>query len=194
MADEKEEPEVEEKAPDEADADAEGEDAEGEGEGEEGEGEGEGKGKGKKLKRRISYKKIAILSVPLLLVLGAGGYFAKDYVMDMLPEAAEGVVAPKVYYTLPEMVVNLSSRDARAKYLKLKVSLEAPNQEVLDALNPVMPRVLDMFQLYLRELRSSDLDGSAGIFRLKEALLRRINLELHPHQINRVLFNEILVQ
>ena len=65
---------------------------------------------------------------------------------------------------------------------------------VVDSLTPVMPRVLDMFQLYLRELRSSDLEGSAGIFRLKEELLRRINLEIHPNQVNRVLFREIIVQ
>ena len=51
-----------------------------------------------------------------------------------------------------------------------------------------------MFQLYLRELRSSDLDGSAGIFRLKEELLRRVNIEVHPNKIRRVLFKEIIVQ
>jgi len=188
MADEKEEPEVEEKTPDEADAGAEG----GETEGEAGK-----EGKGKKFKLRLSYKKLAVLVVPLVLVLGAGGYFAKDFVAGMVGMTSAGeeeVVGPKVYYNLPEMVVNLSSRETRAQYLKLKVSLEAPNQVVLDALNPVMPRVLDMFQLYLRELRSTDLEGSAGIYRLKEELLRRINLELHPHKINRVLFNEIIIQ
>jgi flagellar FliL protein len=191
MADEKEEPEVEEKAPDEDNAEAEGEDAEGKaGEG----GEGGEAGKKKRFKLRLSYKKLAILAVPLVLALGVGGYFAKDYVMDMLPEEGEEAAKPRVYYTLPEMVVNLSARDKRAQYLKLKVSLEAPSQKVLDALNPVMPRVLDMFQLYLRELRSSDLEGSAGIYRLKEELLRRINLELHPYRINRVLFNEIIIQ
>lgn len=188
MADEKEEPEVEEKAPDEANAEAEGEDAEGKA------GEGGEAGKNKRFKLRLSYKKLAILAVPLVLALGAGGYFAKDYVIDMLPGESEEVAGPKVYYTLPEMVVNLSARDKRAQFLKLKVSLEAPSQKVLDALNPVMPRVLDMFQLYLRELRSSDLEGSAGIYRLKEELLRRINLELHPYRINRVLFNEIIIQ
>jgi flagellar protein FliL len=188
MADEKAEPEVEEKAPEEVAAGEEGEDAE---------GDAAEEGEGKKFKLRLSYKKLAILAVPLVLVLGAGGYFAKDYVMDMVSMSSSGeemMAGPKVYYNLPEMVVNLSSRDKRAQYLKLKVSLEAPNQAVLDALNPVMPRVLDMFQLYLRELRSSDLEGSAGIYRLKEELLRRINLELDPYQISRVLFNEIIIQ
>ncbi len=181
MADEPEDTEVEEK--DAANADGEG--AEGEG--------AEEQAEGKKSKLRLSPKKMAILAVPLLALLGGGGYFARDY-MPIIGGDGASVPKPKVYYNLPEMVVNLSSQDKRAQYLKLKVSLEAPDQMVLDALNPIMPRVLDMFQLYLRELRSNDLEGSAGIYRLKEELLRRINLEIHPHQISRVLFNEIIVQ
>lgn len=183
MADDKDETEVEEDAPEQAKDEAEGE-----------KGEAGVESEGKKFKLRLSHKKLAILAVPLVLTLGVGGYFAKDFVMGMLPESSEEEVGPKVYYNLPEMVVNLSSRDKRAQYLKLKVSLEAPNQIVLKALNPIMPRVLDMFQLYLRELRSSDLEGSAGIYRLKEELLRRINLELYPHRIDRVLFNQIIIQ
>ena len=150
---------------------------------------------GKKLKLRLSPKKLAIVAVLLLVLLGTGGYF----VWDKLPFVGSGgsstaFANPKVYYNLPEMVVNLSSRDTHAQYLKLKISLEAKDQKVIEALNPIMPRVLDMFQLYLRELRSTDLEGSAGIYRLKEELLRRINLEIHPHRISRVLFNEIIIQ
>lgn len=158
-------------------------------------GDASEEGEGKKVKLRLSTKKLAIIAVPLLALLGAGGYFGRDY----LPFIGSGgdssaAATPKVYYNLPEMVVNLSSRDTRAQYLKLKVSLEAKDQTVIDSLNPIMPRVLDLFQLYLRELRSSDLEGSAGIYRLKEELLRRINIEIHPHRINRVLFNEIIIQ
>ncbi len=183
MADEPEGPETEEQ-----DAPA-GETADGEADG------GEEKAEGKSSKFRLSPKKIAMLAVPLLLLLlGGGGYFAYPYFMSGESEVAEAPQKPKVYYNLPEMVVNLSSREKRAQYLKLKVSLEAPDQKVLDALNPIMPRVMDMFQLYLRELRSSDLEGSAGIYRLKEELLRRVNLEIHPHRVSRVLFNEIIVQ
>lgn len=168
--------------------------AEAQGEGEDGGAEdGDGEKPSDKKKLRLSPKKLAILGVPVLALLGAGGYFAKDYLPSFGSEPKTTQNA-KVYYNLPEMVVNLSSQDKRAQYLKLKVSLEAKDQKVLDALNPMMPRVLDMFQLYLRELRSSDLEGSAGIYRLKEELLRRINLEIHPHQVSRVLFNEIIVQ
>lgn len=162
--------------------------------GDQGEGD-EKQQEGGKPKLRLSPKKLAIAAVSLLVLLGGGGYFMWDKLPFAGSSDGSNVAAnPKVYYTLPEMVVNLSSQDKRAQYLKLKVSLEAKDQKVIDALNPIMPRILDMFQLYLRELRSSDLEGSAGIYRLKEELLRRINMELHPHRISRVLFNEIIIQ
>ncbi len=140
----------------------------------------------------LQRKTLLLVALPALLLAG-GGYFLSG----MMGFGGGGTAAgPKnlVYYDLPEMVVNLSSTEKRAQYLKLKVSLEAENQQAIAALEPVMPRVLDMFQLYLRELRSTDLDGSAGIYQLKEELLRRVNLEVHPHKITRVLFKEIIVQ
>lgn len=148
-------------------------------------------------KGRFSFtrKQLLMFGVPALLMLGGGGYFgATQFDLMGASQTAESPVGAKVYYDLPEMVVNLSSGDKRVQYLKLKVALEASDQMVVKSLAPVMPRVLDMFQLYLRELRSSDLEGSAGIFRLKEELLRRINLEIHPNQVDRVLFKEIIVQ
>jgi flagellar FliL protein len=57
-----------------------------------------------------------------------------------------------------------------------------------------MPRLLDTFQTYLRELRPTDLDGSAGLYRLKEELTRRVNASIAPNRINAVLFKEIVVQ
>lgn len=136
-----------------------------------------------------------LFGLPALLLLGGGAYYgATSYGLPGVAAPAAMSVKSKVYYDLPEMVVNLSSGDKRVQYLKLKVALEASDQQVIDALTPVMPRILDMFQLYLRELRSTDLEGSAGVFRLKEELLRRINIEVHPRHVDRVLFKEIIVQ
>jgi flagellar FliL protein len=61
-------------------------------------------------------------------------------------------------------------------------------------IQPVMPRLMDAFQTYLRELRASDLDGSAGLYRLKEELTRRVNNAIAPARINAVLFKEVVVQ
>lgn len=149
----------------------------------------------KKKRFALNRKTAALVGVPALLLFLGGGYFAVDATGFMSASAPASALPKKtLYFDLPEMVVNLSSSDKRVQYLKIKVSLEAGDQATLVALDPVMPRILDAFQLYLRELRSSDLEGSAGIFRLKEELLRRINVEVHPHAVERVLFKEIIVQ
>jgi flagellar FliL protein len=76
----------------------------------------------------------------------------------------------------------------------MKIALEVADASVAEAMQPNLPRVLDLFQVYLRELRAQDLEGSQGIYRLKEELLKRINLAVHPSRVNRILFKEIIVQ
>jgi flagellar protein FliL len=98
------------------------------------------------------------------------------------------------YYTMPEMLVNITSGDGRPVYLKLKLTLEAPDEDVAYAIEPQLPRVTDQFQAFLRELRVDDLAGSAGAYRLRLELLRRVNLAVAPAQINAVLIEEMLVQ
>ncbi|HVT55151.1 MAG TPA: flagellar basal body-associated FliL family protein, partial [Xanthobacteraceae bacterium] len=103
--------------------------------------------------------------------------------------------APKaLFYDLPDMTVNLSASPDRPQYLRVKVTLEVDNAHVIDALKPVLPRVIDTFQTHLRELRITDLEGSAGLFRLRDELTRRVNLAIAPNRIRAVLFRELVVQ
>ncbi|GAN00250.1 flagellar biosynthesis protein FliL [alpha proteobacterium U9-1i] len=102
----------------------------------------------------------------------------------------EGVV----FVELPEMLVNITAADGRPAYLKLKLTIEAPDEAVVTALGEQVPRVTDQFNGFLRELRTDDLSGSAGAYRLRLELLRRVNLVLAPQQINAVLIEEMLVQ
>lgn len=99
-----------------------------------------------------------------------------------------------VFIALPEILVNIISADGRPAYLKLKLTLEAPDEEALAALEPAIPRVTDQFNAFLRELRTDDLAGSAGAYRLRLELLRRVNLVIAPQRINAVLIEEMLVQ
>ncbi len=102
----------------------------------------------------------------------------------------EGVV----FVGLPEMLVNITAADGRPAYLKLRLTLEAPDHEVVASLEPQLPRVTDQFTSFLRELRTDDLSGSAGAYRLRLELLRRVNLVIAPAQVNAVLIEEMLVQ
>jgi len=99
-----------------------------------------------------------------------------------------------VFVTLPEMLVNITGPEGRPAYLKLKLTLEAPDDATVAALGEHIPRVTDQFNGFLRELRTDDLAGSAGAYRLRLELLRRVNLVIAPMQINAVLIEEMLVQ
>ncbi len=148
--------------------------------------------------RKKKLIRFAIIGAGALVLLSGGGGAA--YMFGLIggggtdEELAEQAKKPVFYYDLPEMTVNLNSADKRQRYLKLRIALEASDQKTIAALEPALPRLLDAFQVYLRELRTTDLDGSAGMHRLKEELTRRVNIAIYPNAIDTVLFREIIVQ
>lgn len=97
------------------------------------------------------------------------------------------------YYTLPDILVNLTGVDGSSTFLKLKLTLESSDAAAFANIEPVLPRVIDHFQIFLRELRVDDLSGTAGAIRLRRELLRRVNLAIAPKQIDAVLIEEMLV-
>jgi flagellar protein FliL len=148
-------------------------------------------------KKKLPLKLIIIAAAGLLVVAGGGGaYFLLSGKKEHAPDAkAPGVVKQVAFLDLPDVLVNLSGAGGdRAQYLKMKIVLEVPDQALIAQIQPVMPRVMDAFQTYLRELRPTDLEGSAGLYRLKEELTRRVNAAIDPARINAVLFKELLVQ
>ena len=150
-------------------------------------------------KRRFSRKTMIIAVVGLLVVCG-GGYGGYAFMFSghgkaEASAAAAPQIKPVVFLDMPDVLVNLSSTgNERTQYLRVKVTLELPDQAMSAQIQPIMPRLTDAFQTYLRELRPVDLDGSAGLYRLKEELTRRVNAAIAPGRINAVLFKEIVVQ
>ena len=149
-------------------------------------------------------KQIAFIILPILLVVGgmAGAYFSgiADPLISMLKieihpttEPSKEVQAP-VFYDLPEMLVNLDTEGIRQHFLKIQVSLELKSPLDASLIDEMMPRIIDNFQIYLRELRVEDLNGSAALVRLREDLLTRVNDTIKPVQVNDLLFKDILVQ
>ena len=98
------------------------------------------------------------------------------------------------FYTLPDMVVNIQSADGRPTFLKLKLTLETSDPHLASTLQAEAPRLQDMFQGFLRELRPEDLAGSAGSHQRRQELLRRANLIAAPGHVDAVLIEEMLVQ
>ncbi len=150
-------------------------------------------------KRGISRKVLIIgaAGLTVLLAAGAGLYFfvfAGRAADDAARAAA--LAAPETFiFNLPTMTVNLNDDGAEGDaFMKLTIALEVADESVMREIQPRMAKVVDAFQVYLRELRKSDLEGSAGIYRLKEELLRRVNVAIAPAQVENVLFKELLVQ
>jgi flagellar FliL protein len=120
---------------------------------------------------------------------GHGGGDKPEAGAATVKEGPDGVV----FYTLPDIVVNMQTADGRATFLKLKLTFELPDHEIVEVLNPNMPRLQDMFQTFLRELRPEDLQGSQGSYQLRMEILRRVNLVVAPSKVNAVLIEEMLI-
>jgi flagellar FliL protein len=149
--------------------------------------------------RRFGGKKIVLFIVlPLLIIAAAVGAVifsgAADGLLGRGEHAAKAAPKPAVFFDMPELLVNLNTGGRRVSFLKLSIALELTDPADVPKMQLLMPRLIDSFQVYLRELRLEDLRGSAGVYRLREDLLARVNETAKPVKIKDVLFKEMLVQ
>ena|SRR5579864_1463330 len=141
--------------------------------------------------------KLVVIAVAALALIGGGAASWFLFFSHRGEEAhAEAAPAkPPAFVEVPDMLVNLvGAPGERVQYLKVKVVLEVKEEKQVEAIKPTMPRVTDIFQTYMRELRPSDINGSAGLFRLKEELTKRVNAAVAPIPVTAVLFKEVVVQ
>ena len=140
-------------------------------------------------------KKIIIIAAVAVLALGGGGgYFLMGHKSH--PEEHVEEKKPVSFVDVQDMMVNLASEpnQARPRFLKVKVALEVKDPKAVPEIQPLLPRVQDIFQVFMRELRAADLEGSGGMYRLREELLRRVNIAVYPAKVDAVLFKEVIVQ
>jgi flagellar FliL protein len=154
-------------------------------------------------KRWNGKRLVMFIGLPVFIVIcGVVGTMFSGVLDPLLGiDHKEGVETEKkvekrtaVFHDLPEMLVNLNTTGTRSTFLKITISLEIEKADDIPRIKEVMPRILDNFQVYLRELRLDDLRGSAGMYRLREELLARVNAAVAPVKVRDILFKEILVQ
>ena len=150
-------------------------------------------------------KKLIIIIVAVLLLLvggGAGAYFlgllepllGGEEEVEKPVEGEEEYKGDPVFFDLEEILVNLSVGSGKTVFLKIRISLELSKPSDVANIEKSMPKIVDGFQSYLRELKVEDLEGSAGIYRLREELMRRVVSTSAPAKIKNVLFREMLIQ
>jgi flagellar FliL protein len=152
-------------------------------------------------------RRMLLLAIPVLLA-GTGaalwftGVLPSLLGMGHTTDAKAGVPAPDAvavkaptFLELPEMVANLNSAPSRRpSFVKLRARIELAGPQDTATAEAAMPRLLDLFQTYLREMRPDELRGSAGTWRLREELIARANIAIAPARVTDVLFTEMLIQ
>ena len=143
-------------------------------------------------------KRKLLLAAPVLAAVLGGGAWASGMVPRLFGSvevlAPEPVNRAPVFMELPEIVANLNAGARRTSFIKLKARLELARAEDQPVVQAAMPRILDLFQTYLREMRPEELRGTASTYRLREELIARTNIAAHPARVVGVLFTELLVQ
>jgi flagellar FliL protein len=141
-----------------------------------------------------NHHKVTILA--LLVCVFIGGFLFFKSLRSQAVQVQSNDYSNKVMFVpLNEMTINLkNSKDNNTTWLRFKVVLEVKGKNNYDSVSQLTPKIVDIFQTYLKELRQSDLDGSFGIYKIKNEMMMRINTIIYPAAINAILFQEIIVQ
>lgn len=144
-------------------------------------------------------KKIIIAIIATIIILSSiGAYFFikhhKEQVQNTENEQKLKDANQELFHDMDEMIVNLNSDSKNPSFMKLTITLDVEGKDNLDAVVKLIPRIKDVFQVYLRELRPSDMQGSIGLYKLREELLLRINKIVSPAIVKDILFKEVLIQ
>ena len=143
-----------------------------------------------------SKRKLLILLAPVLLAAVGGGLYFAGLVpgVSSHAEAHAAGPPPPVFFEMPDLVANLNVGARRPTFIKLRSKLELARPEDTAVVQAALPRLQDMFQTYLREMRPEELRNSAGTYRLREELIARAGLAARGAEVRDVLFTELLVQ
>jgi flagellar FliL protein len=147
-------------------------------------------------------KKLILIAVPVVLLLAVAGLWFSGILPHLLGMGKKEEQAstepskpvPLSYVDVPEMIANLNSGSRKPSYVKMAARVEVPKPDDVDKVKAALPRLQDMMQTYLREMRPEELRGSAGTYRLREELLARANAAVAPAKISDVLFTQMLIQ
>lgn len=142
-------------------------------------------------------RKLLLVAAPVLLLLLGGGAWMTGLLGGGAAPAAAGAeraVPPPAFVDMPDILTNLNAIGRRPVFIKLRAKIELARGDEAPQVQAAMPRLVDLFQTYLREMRPEELRGSAGTHRLREELIARANVAAAPVRIADVLFVEVIVQ
>lgn len=151
----------------------------------------------------INQKKILLFLIPLLILIGIGVGMISVFsgkeeelpdgtyniIKNIIDQDGQSVEKITVFYDLPEVTSTLKSYNKKERSkLSVRLSLELNKVEDIKPIEALIPRIKDAILSHTIELTDDDINNSAGLYWLKEELLYRINLLVHPVKINSLNF------
>lgn len=149
--------------------------------------------------------KLILMIVPVILLIGGG---AALWFTGVIPKMLHGKktaaaaamaaladdTGPPDYVDVPEILTNLNAGPRKTAFVKIKIRIELASKDDEKPVNDAMPRIQDLFETYLREMRPDELRGSIGSYRLREEFISRISIAASPVRVRDVLFTELFTQ
>ena len=148
-------------------------------------------------------KRVLLIIIPILIVIGLIVSFyavsqpkrdekAQNYYI-LETTASDGTSNNIIFYDLPEMTTSLKNKAPEAK-IKLKITLETSDLDKINSIEAYIPRIQNLIIEHLIETAAEEIQTSEGLYWLKEELLYRINLAVHPIQIKDINFKIFDIQ
>lgn len=109
-----------------------------------------------------------------------------EIVKEITPES-------NIFMSIPELVVNLRSLKAKGNVLRATFSLQIYSREDENKIKDYQPIIIDQILSYLRDQSIADLEG-AGLERMRQALLTRVNNIIKPLKAHRVIIKDFIIQ
>lgn len=149
---------------------------------------------------------LIIITFLALILAGVGVFFALHYFSEgkSSPAQASATKETKIdgpqevieaggVYSMEPFIVNLLDKSGK-RYLKVKMELELPNQNLQNELTARNAQLRDTILLLLTSKNFEDVSRLEGKFQLKNELILRINQTLNTGKIKTLYFTEFVVQ
>ena len=144
--------------------------------------------------RRMSW----LLGLALALPAAAGGfYLMQNEPWRSLDDGRDQVrAAPTAderfaYLPMEPIVINLGAR-GEARLLRFGAQLEVAPRYA-DDVRHLMPRIIDVLNIYLRALEMHEIEEPAALLRLRAQMLRRVQIVTGAGRVNDLLITEFIL-
>lgn len=142
---------------------------------------------------------IAVIS--LLIIAGVSVTYFWLFRHKAEPESSS-IEYSSTYFPLPELKLSIHKENDALGYLVIGITLKVASNAKLEEFKKKEPEMLDILHTYLTSITFDNLDksskncltSSVGLERLRENLIRRINIVLAPLKIESVLFRKLICQ